>query len=88
MISLGEMGGLKGYRRTNARRVQGKGEVKTFGLTGKAGRPRYITDPIVHAEDVDVEERATYTPIEGQDNNRNESTLSRMSITRFCIRFD
>jgi hypothetical protein len=56
--------------------------VKAFGLSGKAGRPRYMTNPLIVPVDETEEVRDTYTPIEAGDDNRNESTLSRMSIAR------
>lgn len=54
--------------------------MKAYGLIGKAGRPRYLTDPIVVPEeehDIDVPD--IYTPIEEKDQDR-ASTMSRMSV--------
>lgn len=61
---------------------QGKGEMKAYGLIGKAGRPRYQADPMVFpvVEEEVEEESLAYTPIEEKDQDR-ASTMSRMSIT-------
>uniref|UniRef100_A0A914XKG5 guanylate cyclase n=1 Tax=Plectus sambesii TaxID=2011161 RepID=A0A914XKG5_9BILA len=64
--------------------LKGKGEMKAYGLIGKAGRPRYQSDPMVFAavEEEIEEENLAYTPIEEKDQDR-ASTMSRMSITAY-----
>lgn len=53
--------------------------MKTFGLTGKAGRPRYLTDPLVTERVAEEDAREVYTALEDAAEG---SALSRMSIGR------